>query len=128
MAGVIKHGRILEVLMKIIWNIALYLPFGLAFLFAFVSLLEGVKLFKVVLSIWVILIGSHFFLTFVLPLTLAQINRRFFREFLRSFPEPTIVVAMVFFGWAYATVIALCTFGIVWVLRKGFRRLPDKRA
>jgi hypothetical protein len=112
--------------MKAIWLLVAYLPVGLAFLFAFLLLVKGMSLLKTILVLWMILIGSYFFLTFLLPVTLAQLNRPFFSEILYSFPEPTMVVAMAAFGWAYAATIALCAFVIIWIFRKMFvrRRQP----
>ena len=61
---------------------------------------------------WGLILISFVVFTLVIPLVLYKIDENLGHKFASCFPEPSIVVAMIFFGWFYAGIPILIGIGI----------------
>jgi len=89
----------------------------------FVRVVRGGSPLKAFFMGWACLVVSFLFFTVIVPLVFYHFDRDFGRAVSSLFPEPPIVVAMVFLGWFYAGIpilvgIAINLLGKMWQTRR----------
>ena len=88
------------------------LPVLCAVAVPFINVVRGRSAFKALLLGWVLILVSFAVFTLVIPLILFRVNHDLSHEWSSFYPQPAIVVGMIFFGWFYAGIPVLIGMGI----------------
>ena len=105
------------------------LPVLCAFVIPFISVTRGGSVIKAFFLAWGSILVSLLIFTLAIPLILYKIDHDISHRWSNCFPEPPLIIAMIFFGWFYAGIPVLIAMGfrkcVVWK-RAGKRELGNK--
>jgi hypothetical protein len=94
------------------------LPMIVGGIFPFVQIVRGHSTRRTFFLGWAAIVASFLAFTFIIPLVLFQFDHALGRRFITWFPEPPIVVGMIFFGWFYSGVFVGLGLLVRWISDK----------